>query len=593
MQEPIQFYKEEINSLNTTLITLKKQLLTTRILRLLAFLTIATSAYVGFTKDNLFFILTGLAIITFGILITKHLKLKQQKSLAEAKLNINKTEIEVLKGNYSNLDSGEEFTNPEHYFSNDIDLFGVGSFFQYINRTATSEGRKLLATILTSNTIKNIDKRQKVTQELALKTIWRQHFTAVASLINTKTAIPTIVSWITSYQQKIPSFLMLFSYAFSGVSLVLVGLLSFSIIPFSILLIWFLIGLTITAFYFKNIQELATETGKAKETFNQYHQLLAQIENETFTNSILKDKQQQIQQESEKGNKKASDIFKEFSKKLDAFDQRGNLMIALFGNGLFLLDIRNTIKIEKWITSYKTTVAQWFDVVSFFDAQNSLANFVFNKPEYIFPSISNEKAVLNAVNLGHPLLNPSKRIDNDFIIDTENFFIVTGANMAGKSTFLRSISLAIVMSNTGLPICAEKASYNPIKLITSMRTSDSLSEDESYFYAELKRLKFIVNEIKTDNYFIILDEILKGTNSQDKAIGSKKFVEKLNNSKSTGIIATHDVSLCDLSNEYSSVKNYYFDAEIINDELDFDYKMKNGVCQNMNASFLLKKMEIV
>ncbi|MCD8416652.1 DNA mismatch repair protein MutS [Tenacibaculum finnmarkense genomovar finnmarkense] len=589
MQEPIQFYKEEINSLNTTLIKLKKRLRTTSILRLLAFLTIALSAYMGFTKDNLFFILTALGVITFGILITKHLQLKQKKNLADAKLKINKTEIEVLKGNYSNLDSGEEFTNPEHYFSNDIDLFGNGSFFQYINRTATSEGKKLLANILSNNNITNIENKQKVAQELALKINWRQHFTAVASLINTKTAITTIVNWVHSYQQKLPTFLMVFSYAFSGVSLVLIGLLSFSIIPFSIVLIWFLIGLSITAFYIKNIQELASETDKAKETFNQYHQLLAQIENETFTNSILKDKQQKIQQE----NKKASDIFKEFSKKLDAFDQRSNFMIALAGNGLFLMDIRNTIKIEKWITTYKNTIEEWFNVVSFFDAQNSLANFVFNKPEYVFPNISKEKAVLNAVNLGHPLLNPSKRIDNDFVIDNENFFIVTGANMAGKSTFLRSISLAIVMSNTGLPICAEKVSYNPIKLITSMRTSDSLSEDESYFYAELKRLKFIVNEIKTDNYFIILDEILKGTNSQDKAIGSKKFVEKLNNSKSTGIIATHDVSLCELSNEYSSVKNYYFDAEIINDELDFDYKMKNGVCQNMNASFLLKKMEIV
>ena len=130
-----------------------------------------------------------------------------------------------------------------------------------------------------------------------------------------------------------------------------------------------------------------------------------------------------------------------------------------------------------------------------------------------------------------------------------------------------------------------------------MRTSDSLTDDESYFYSELKRLKFIVDEINPNNseekYFIILDEILKGTNSKDKAIGSKKFVEKLTKSKSTGIIATHDISLCELENEFSEIKNYYFDAEIINDELYFDYMLKNGVCKNMNASFLLKKMEIV
>ncbi len=589
MQQPIPFYNQEINNLNTELIALKKQLLTTRVLRLLAFLSISFSIYFAITKDDLFFIVSVLGLIAFIYLITKHLQLKQKKKLAEAKLNINKTEIGVLKGKYSHLDSGKEFTNPEHYFSNDIDLFGIGSFFQYLNRTATDEGKKLLAAILTSNNINNIEKRQQVTQELALKVKWRQHFTAVASLIQTKTAIPVIVNWVHSYQQKLPSFLTLFSYAFSIISLVLMGLLNFGIVPFSIVLIWFLIGLSITAFFIKNIQELATETSRAKETFNQYHQLLAQIENEEFTDSTLKNKQEKIKQ----GNKKASTIFKEFSKKLDAFDQRNNIIIAVFGNGLFLWDIRNTIKIEKWISTYKNTVEEWFSVVSFFDAQNSLANFVFNKPDYVFPTINNEKTVLNAVNLGHPLLDATKRIDNNFVIENEEFFIVTGANMAGKSTFLRSVSLAIVMSNSGLPICAEEVRYNPVKLITSMRTSDSLNDDESYFYAELKRLKFIVDEIKTENYFIILDEILKGTNSKDKAIGSKKFIEKLNKSQSTGIIATHDVSLCELATEYTTIKNYYFDAEIIDDELHFDYKMKNGVCKNMNASFLLKKMEIV
>jgi len=169
--------------------------------------------------------------------------------------------------------------------------------------------------------------------------------------------------------------------------------------------------------------------------------------------------------------------------------------------------------------------------------------------------------------------------------------------MAGKSTFLRTVSLAVVMTNIGLPVCARSFEYSPIKLITSMRTSDSLTDDSSYFFSELKRLKFIVDEINPkasgENYFIILDEILKGTNSTDKAIGSKKFVQKLVTSNSTGIIATHDLSLCEIEKELSEVKNYYFDAEIINDELHFDYKLKDGVCKNMNASFLLKKMEIV
>ena len=126
-----------------------------------------------------------------------------------------------------------------------------------------------------------------------------------------------------------------------------------------------------------------------------------------------------------------------------------------------------------------------------------------------------------------------------------------------------------------------------------MRTSDSLGDDESYFFSELKRLKYIVDKIQTEKYFIILDEILKGTNSTDKAIGSKKFIERLVKSNSTGIIATHDLSLCKIEKDLPEVENYYFDAEIINDELNFDYKLKGGICKNMNASFLLKKMEIV
>jgi len=243
--------------------------------------------------------------------------------------------------------------------------------------------------------------------------------------------------------------------------------------------------------------------------------------------------------------------------------------------------------------SHGAEVKQWFEVISFFDAQSSLANYVFNHPSYTFPKINSESAIINAKGLGHPLLSEAKRITSDCRVDAQSFFIVTGANMAGKSTFLRTISLSIVMSNIGLPVCATEMKYCPIKLITSIRNSDSLSEDTSYFFSELKRLKYIVDALQTDAYFIVLDEILKGTNSTDKAEGSQKFVEKLVGLNATGIIATHDLSLCEIEKDYEKIENYYFDAEIINDELFFDYKLKQGVCQNMNASFLLRKMEIV
>ena len=290
---------------------------------------------------------------------------------------------------------------------------------------------------------------------------------------------------------------------------------------------------------------------------------------------------------------KASAVLKQFSKAIDALDQRNNMIFGIFGNGFLLWDLMQSYKLEMWIKENSGSVEKWFGVIEFLDAYNTLGNFAFNHPAYVFPNINHDSHITEATQLAHPLLDPEKRIANDFTIEKEQFFIITGANMAGKSTFLRTVSLQLVMANVGLPVCAASCRYSPIKLITSMRTTDSLTDDESYFFSELKRLKYIVEEIKIDRYFIILDEILKGTNSTDKAIGSRKFIEKLVRSKSTGIIATHDLSLCEVTEELPQVKNYYFDAEIINDELNFDYRFKKGVCQNMNASFLLKKMKIV
>ncbi|MCH3881093.1 MULTISPECIES: MutS-related protein [Tenacibaculum] len=589
MKNLLEFYTDLKADLEEQAAVLKRKSINLSVFRFAVFLTTAFLVYLTFGKYPDVFIIAFLGILLFSFLVTKHIDLKRKRAIIDAKIAVNTTEIKAINRDFHHLETGGKFINPSHFYSNDIDLFGKGSFFQFVNRTTTNDGKELLANTFTENNIDDIVQKQNTIKELSQKVKWRQHFAALASLVSVKNTSRNIVNWLTNYTAVFPKFLSIIQVAFSIVSLVLIGLLSFGIISFSILVLWFFIGLAITGVFFKRTQKLYNDTDEVRKTFKQYHVLLNEIENEEFTSKILSEKQKIINSES----KKASAIFKEFSRILDAFDQRNNILISVVGNGLFLSEIRNAVNAEKWIVNYKHTVKDWFNVVAFFDAQNSLSNFHFNHPKFVFPKISSAKEIIKSCNLGHPLLDAKKRVDNDFLIDDEQFFIVTGANMAGKSTFLRTVSLSIVMANCGLPVCAESFLYSPIKLITSMRTTDSLTEDESYFYSELKRLKFIVDEIKQEKYFIILDEILKGTNSKDKAIGSKKFVEKLTKSKSTGIIATHDVSLCELENEFSEVKNYYFDAEIIKDELHFDYTLKNGVCKNMNASFLLQKMEIV
>lgn len=589
MNNPTEFYNSQINKYQKHLESASGKLSISSLLRLFIFLAIVLVIYFFFGNITVLVpaLLVGIGIFVY--LVSKHSDLRYERDKYRELISINETEIEVLKRRFQNLPTGEEYENPMHPYSQDIDLFGKGSFYQYLNRTALSEGSRKLATILLDNSIDDIEEKQKAIQELSEKADWRQNFSALATLVKTETGSEEIFTWLKNYKTFVPKIMKWFPWVFTAISIVIITGFFLDTVNGIQLALWFFVGLGITGMYLKRINLLSGSVSKVQDTFHQYYQLLALIENSSFSSRLLKDKKQLIHSES----KKASLILKKFSKAIDALDQRNNMIFGVIGNGFMLWDLRQSYKLESWIKEYEGNAGDWFKVIEFMDAYNSLGNFSFNHPSFIFPELNKDAFITETTELAHPLLDPEKRVANDFSIGKEQFFIITGANMAGKSTFLRTVSLHVLMANIGLPVCATSCKYSPIKLITSMRTTDSLTDDESYFFSELKRLKFIVEEIKTDKYFIILDEILKGTNSTDKAIGSRKFIEKLVGSQSTGIIATHDLSLCEVSEELPQVKNYYFDAEIINDELNFDYKFKTGVCQNMNASFLLKKMEIV
>jgi hypothetical protein len=586
----LKYYHEHVETYQTEAQKLFKKMTVLSTARLLVFVLTVFGIYITFSQWQVSVFIALVGIVIFAVLLSKYTDIKALREFNKALVDINKEEITIASGDFHNRDKGLQFQDPNHFYSLDIDLFGRGSFFQFINRTTINEGSQKLADALMANQVSNIVLRQNAINELSDKIEWRQHYTATSSLVKVETPAKQIINWLQNHKPFLPSFMKWLPMVFAILSVTIFVLIIFNVIAHQATIgYWLFIGLGVSGRYLKKINILASNTDKVRDTFRQYALLLDLIEKESFSSELLIEKQHQIQS----GDRNASDIFKEFSKSLDGLDNRNNLISAIFGNGLFLIDLRHAYHIEQWIKQHANKVSDWFEVVSFFDAYNSLGNYTYNHPDFVFPEINERGAVINAKNLGHPLLNKTKRVDSDLIIDNEQFFIVTGANMAGKSTFLRTVSLHIVMANVGLPICAEKSEYAPVKLITSMRTTDSLTDDSSYFFSELKRLKYIVDAIKKEPYFIVLDEILKGTNSTDKAIGSRKFVEKLVASNATGIIATHDLSLCEIEKELDDVKNYYFDAEIINDELHFDYTLKEGICQNMNASFLLKKMNIV
>lgn len=590
-KEIIDTYRQQKKEAEEQLSKIKKRINLIVLIRVLVFTGTVVSVYFLSSFIGIAIVTAIVGMLIFVYFIKIHGQLQTEKRFSEQLIQINQDELDAKKNNWQHFPSGEEYINPDHPFSYDIDLFGKGSFFQFFNRTKTKGGEEILNYILTSNNNSLIIDYQYTNKELKDNLNFRQTYLAKAASIKSNINSKTIENWINNYSPFLISKSVFYlGITFSIISIILITLLSLNLISGKLFSAWFIFGLMITGRYLKKINSVVEDANKIEETISQYSTLLDLIEKQDFKSGTLKNLQQSIEHE----HTKASLILKQFGRKLNRVNSRNNLIISIFGNALFLYDILAIHGLEKWLVNFKEQIHRWFEAIYTMDAFLSMSNFAYNHPEYVFPEITNNNpTIIEAKDIGHPLILTTKRINNDFTIKDGNFIIITGANMAGKSTFLRTISLNIVLANSGMPVSASSFAYTPIKLITSMRTSDSLQKEESYFFSELKRLKYIVNEIQNEKYFIILDEILKGTNSKDKEQGSKKFVQRLVRSGSTGIIATHDLALCELENEFTQVINHYFDAEIVNNELHFDYKFKDGVCKNMNASFLLKKMNIV
>ena len=587
--QPHKFYSENIQKFQIEVASINSSLRILRLSRFVTFLSLGILIYFQWRNSTVTFISLGIGTAIFLFLVSKYSNLKKRAQYHRKLIEINEQEICALEGDFSALRTGDEYISDTHYFNQDIDLFGKNSLFQLINRSELKKGEQLLAGWLNSNNIDDIPDKQEIIKELAKKAKWRQHFKTSAALIQSEIPSNTLLNWLSNYTPFTPKLFRILPLLFSIFSIANLALYTLGYLSGTILLCWFLTGIFITAPYVKRITNLYNVANKMKDTFAQYASLLEALETETFTSKKLQNQQGRIITQ----GLKASSALKNLSRQIDYLGNRNNMIFAPLGNGFLLWDIYFAYRIEKWIDDYNKNVQDWFEVIEFFDAMNSLGNMAYNHPTYIYPTISVGNHSMCVKSIGHPLIHPKKLITNDITINKEDFFIITGANMAGKSTFLRTVAVNLVMANCGLPVCASSFDYRPVKLISSMRTSDSLSDEASYFFSELTRLKFIVDSIQNDDYFIILDEILKGTNSKDKAEGSQKFVERLVASNSTGLIATHDLSLCQLSEKLPQVQNHYFDAEIIDDELFFDYTFKKGICQNMNASFLLKKMGIV
>src|SRR5690554_658539 len=585
-----EFYKQDSIQFKTAHSRVRKHLLSLSIARLIVFVLLLTVIFV-FLDTTLYIAVFGVPLlVVFFWLLNKYSNKKTEEQYAVKRMQINELELRALEGDYSEFPTGDVYRDSKHAYSEDIDLFGRQSFFQYLTRCQTKEGETYLANLLKSNTTDKVLEKQEAIKNLAKNPDWRNNYMTIASMLEAKNSVASLTTWLESYTKFSKPFFRWLPKVFSILSVVVLILFAQDFIHIYLFLGWLAVGFFIANKYQKQVGELTQKLGVSHEMLSGYARLLEQIETAEFTAKILKKKQASLLQ---KDGVTASQAIADLAKGLQSLEHSSNLLVKGIGNPMFLYDLWVSYPVEQWLDEHAAEVADWLEITTYFEAQNSLANLAYNHPEYTYPKIAQDNITFKATELAHPLLFEKEAIPSDVHIGESEFLIITGANMAGKSTFLRSVSLAILMANTGLPIRAKEVSYTPIPLITSMRTTDSLDQETSYFFAELKRLRFIVDNLEEQKCFVILDEILKGTNSTDKADGSIRFIKKLVSMQATGMVATHDLSLCSIADQIPNIKNFFFDTQIKDEELYFDYRLKPGVCSDRNASFLLKKMKIV
>ena len=563
------------------------------IIRLIVFLLSAVLFYYYYNSANTFHLLAAVVIfIAFLALIVYHKKISFKRDFTNALVEINSDELLFLNNKAWNFDEGKEFIDVQHNYSYDLDFFGQRSLYQYLNRCYTAIGKKTLADYLLQLFIPSkIKKHQEAIKELAFDLSWRQDFTALSKITGDSSEnLKRLTHWAKSPSDKIPKALYLFSFV-SVAAFIIAAILYFTAIievPLNIIVWLFIINLVVLGRVFKQIKKELFSSEKIQDILKAYSKIIANIEVKKFTSSYLNE----LQKDLSSGTSKASDSIASLSSIYAQLENIQNPVGAFIFNGTFLYHLHVYQSLCKWKEQNASNLIQWLEIMGHFEALLSLANFSYNNPTYAFPEL-NEEQYISFNDLGHPLIKSTSRINNDIAFDKEKFLIVTGSNMSGKSTFLRSLGINMVLAGTGSVVCASKANIHPLPVLVSMRLSDNLHENESYFFAEVKRLKKIMTQAEERVSFLLLDEILRGTNSDDKRTGTIEVIKKIIKKDALGAIATHDLKVCDISKDHEVLTNKCFEVETIDNELVFDYKLREGVCKNKNATFLMKKMEII
>lgn len=586
----VAFYQQRAKQFQTESETIEKQIRLYAWLRVGLMVLMALIIYLGLSNSDFYYAVL-LPLAGFIVLVRKQTAARELKERLSYLSKLNQYEARAIGFEAIEFADGGVFADVHHAYSHDLDLFGPGSVFQYLNRCGTHAGELRLAHDLKLPAFdkEELEERQQAVRELAAKLELRQQVWATGKQINDATYDTRgLLSWLKEtpifYRNQTNTILRWLLPALTiSVGVYVISSLSY----FGLFFLMMTIQVAMAAVYAKRIaamQDVLVAGGKIMHNYAKIFELLTQ---EKFESNKMK----YHHAVADAAFKKV----KEFSALVNALESRMNPLAMQLGNGLFLYDFHTVSKLEKWREENAKDLPGWLASLAEWDSLISLATLHYNYPYYAFAEVT-DKMILKGEAIGHLLIPDGIRVNNNFEIgNPQRVYLITGANMAGKSTFLRTMGVNFVLAQIGSPVCARVWQTPLLKLRTGMRTTDSLQEHQSYFFAELNRLQSIVQELEAGTpMFILLDEILKGTNSTDKQLGSLELLKRLKEKNALTVLATHDIALGVLKEEYpQQINTACFEGKIENDKLSFDYTLHTGVAQKANATFLMRKMGII
>ncbi len=593
MASPLEYYNERKQFFQEQLILLDKQAGRVGNGRLLlVVVTIAAVLYLNSSGVPWAWWYLVAPLVGFFFLVNLSLRLTDKIERCKLNINIIDNEVKALGGDFAAFAPGTSYIDTLHPFSYDLDLFGRHSIYQMLCRTVTFGGALSLSEQLSQLTFSAdlILQRQAINKELAAMPDFLQSFRVVGMRAKEEDRDQAkLIAWLQSPNVfTTDNFAKMAGVAMPSLTLLSIGYSFFSGGIFIGIYLIIAVNLGILRKYASEIKIAAQQIGNSATLLQKYERLLAEMATNDFKNEAL--------QAMANNARESLAQISAFKKLVKQFDTRSNGMVGPFMNWVFLYDIVNLLRLEAWKFTHHQLLERAIAQIVEMDVYVSYAVYTFNHPTNTYPVIDNRSRI-SATEAIHPLLATDHAIGNDFSLGiAEQFYLLTGANMTGKSTFIRTVGVCIVCGNIGLPLPVKHISLPLVDLYTSMRVTDSVQDDISYFKAELNRIKSIMTSVKNEGrpFLVLLDEPLRGTNSTDKQEGTRSIVENLLQYHAIGIVATHDTVLCDMEQQFpGKVSNFHFESRVEETGLSFDFKLKPGGSTSNNATILMRQMGIL